>query len=124
MLSEFDAATLPELKQYVARVLALSNWYGREQYEEIELIRYADALYSLLDEMRSRDFIYDFDWMAWGKEADKLAEDAKLVDKADLGTLQRLMTAHSRNEALHDGHLAAMIDSGHLRRVFDRLMAL
>lgn len=124
MTSEFDAATLPELKQFVARVLALDKWYAREQFEEIELIRYADPLYTLLDEMRIRDFIYDFDWINWGKEADKLIDQAELLEKADLATLQRLMTAHSRNESLRDGHLAEMIDNGHLRLLFQRIMAL
>lgn len=124
MTSEFDAATLPELKQFVARVLALDKWYAREQFEEIELIRYADPLYTLLDEMRIRDFIYDFDWISWGKEADKLIDQAELLEKADLATLQRLMTAHSRNESLRDGHLAEMIDNGHLRLLFQRIMAL
>lgn len=124
MLSDFDAATLPELKQYVARVLALNEWYSREQYEEIELIRLADPLYTLLDEMRIRDFIFDFDWISWGKEAERLIDKSELLEKADLITLQRLMTAHSRNESLRDGHLAEMIDSGHLRLLFQRLMAL
>ncbi len=124
MLNDFDAATLPELKQYVARVLALTEWYSREQYEEIELIRLADPLYALLDEMRIRDFIYDFDWISWGKEAEKLIEKPELLEKADLIGLQKLMTAHSRNEALRDGHLAEMIDSGHLRLLFQRLMVL
>lgn len=124
MLSDFDAATLPELKQYVARVLALEVWYSREQFEEIELIRLADPLYALLDEMRIRDFIYDFDWISWGKEAEKLIDKPELLEKADLNTLQRLMTAHSRNESLRDGHLAEMIDSGHLRLLFQRIMTL
>ncbi len=124
MLSDFDAATLSELKQYVARVLALDSWYTREQFEEIEFIRLADDLYALLDEMRVRDFIYDFDWMSWGKEADKYIDKPELLEKADLNTLQRLMTAHSRNESLRDGHLAEMIDNGHLRLLFHRMMAL
>lgn len=124
MLSEFDKSQLPQLKKQLQAVLDLPVWYTREQYEEIELIRYADALYTLLDEMRVRDFIYDFDWMSWGKEADKLIDNPTLLDNASLDSLQRLMTCHSRNESLKDGHLAAMIDQGHLRRLFERLLTL
>lgn len=124
MLSEFDKSQLPQLKKQLQAVLDLPVWYTREQYEEIELIRYADALYTLLDEMRVSDFIYDFDWMSWGKEADKLIDNPALLEKANLDSLQRLMTCHSRNESLKDGHLAAMIDQGHLRRLFERLLTL
>lgn len=124
MLSEFDKSQLPQLKKQLQAVLDLPLWYTREQYEEIELIRYADALYTLLDEMRVSDFIYDFDWMSWGKEADKLIDNPALLEKANLDSLQRLMTCHSRNESLKDGHLAAMIDQGHLRRLFERLLTL
>lgn len=124
MLSEFDKSQLPQLKKLVQQLLATDVWYTREQYEEIELIRYADSLYTLLDEMRVSDFIYDFDWMSWGKEADKLIDQPALLDKAKIEDLQRLMTCHSRNESLKDGHLAEMIDTGHLRRLFERLLTL
>lgn len=124
MMSEFDKKDLPALKPYIVEVLALEKWYTNEQYEEIELVRYADAFYKLLDEMRIRDFIYDFDWMSWRNDANRIVDQPDLLAKADLISLQRLMTAHSRNEALHDGHLAEMIDSGHMRALFQRIMEL
>lgn len=111
------------------RALAVSlkntpTWYSKLQLEELEVFQYHDQLYALLDLMRHTDFIYEFDWMAFGKQADQLVDQPALLEKADLDTLRKLFTAHSRNEALQDGHLAVMIDQGHLQRAVERLIAL
>ena len=74
--------------------------------------------------MRATDFIYEFDWMGYAKQADQLVDKPELLEKADLETLRKLFTAHSRNEALKDGHLAEMIDNGHLQNAVARLVAL
>jgi hypothetical protein len=101
-----------------------SNWYSKLKLEELEVFQYHHQLYALLDLMRQTDFIYEFDWMGFGKQADALIDQPELLETADLATLRKLFTAHSRNESLKDGHLAAMIDVGHLPLAVNRLIAL
>lgn len=120
-LKSSDAGALRALAVNLGRE---SNWYTKLQLEELEVYQYHDLLYKLLDLMRATDFIYEFDWMGFGKQADQLIDKAELLEKADLETLRKLFTAHSRNEALHDGHLAQMINNGHLQKAVARLVEL
>jgi hypothetical protein len=120
-LKSSDAGALRALAVNLGRE---ATWYTKLQLEELEIFQYHDLLYKLLDLMRATNFIYEFDWMDFGKQADQLIDKAELLKQADLETLRKLFTAHSRNEALKDGHLAEMIDSGHLQQVVSRLVAL
>lgn len=120
-LKSSDAGALRALAMNLARE---SVWYTKLQLEELEVYQYHDLLYKLMDLMRATDFIYEFDWMGFGKQADQLIDKAELLEKTDLETLRKLFTAHSRNEALKDGHMAEMIDNGHLQKAVARLVAL
>ena len=59
-----------------------------------------------------------------GHTAEQLIAKPELLAKADLDTLRKLFTAHSRNESLNDGHMAEMIDEGHLKLAVKRLTEL
>lgn len=120
-LKSSDAGALRAL---AVNLIRETSWYTKLQLEELEVHQYHDLLYKLLDLMRATDFIYEFDWMGYGKQADQLVDKPELLEKADLETLRKLFTAHSRNEALKDGHLAEMIDNGHLQKAVARLAAL
>lgn len=120
-LKSSDAGALRALAVNLGRE---STWYTKLQLEELEVYQYHDLLYKMMDLMRSTDFIYDFDWMGFGKQADQLIDKPELLEKADLETMRKLFTAHSRNEALNDGHMADMIDKGHFQKAVARLVAL
>lgn len=112
------------LKKLCASLAEKNSWYEKQQFEELVVFRYDDELYALLETMRNINFIYEFDWMAFGKKADQLIADEQFLAKAELETLRKLFTAHSRNESLYDGHMAGMIDSGHLQLAVKQLHTL
>jgi hypothetical protein len=113
-----------KLRAFAVQLMAKESWYERQQFEELVVFRYDDLLFGMLDAMRNTDFIYEFDWMGFGKQAEQLVAKPELLAVADLETLRKLFTAHSRNESLNDGHLADMIDEGHLKLAVKRLTAL
>lgn len=120
-LKNSDAGALRALAVSLGRE---EVWYTKLQLEELEVFQYHDLLYKLMDLMRATDFIYEFDWMGFGKQADVLIDKPELLEKADFETLRKLFTAHSRNEALKDGHMAEMIDNGHFQKAVACLVAL
>lgn len=124
MTFQLKAADAARLKKHCAALAEKQPWYEKHHFEELLVYRYDDELYALLETMRGMQFICEFDWMAFGKKAEQLIADEALLAKADLETLRKLFTAHSRNESLYDGHMASMIDSGHFQKAVMRLSAL
>ncbi len=65
-----------------------------------------------------------FDWLEWQETAEGyVTHPARLID-ADITTLRRLLLTHVRKERFVSGHLAAMIDCGHILAVLQRLDSL
>jgi O-acetyl-ADP-ribose deacetylase len=62
-----------------------------------------------------------FDWGSWQSEAEKYFKDAGLLKDADLDTLRKLLTLHVRKERFCSGHLAHMIESGHILSILKRI---
>lgn len=113
-----------KLRAMAVQLGSKTSWYEQLQFEEIEVYRYDDLLYEMLELMRATGFIYDFDWLAYGKQAEELVANPEGMTKADYETLRKLFTTHSKNEALENGHLARMIDAGHLQLAVKRLIDL
>lgn len=65
----------------------------------------------------------DFDWMQWG-EGQRYLTDFAALARAPLVDLERLLTVHLRSERLGDGHLQAVLQSGHLAVLLGRLREL
>jgi|GEM_PF-1318733 len=124
MSFSIKSADAGQLRAYAVQLMAKENWYERQQFEELVVFRYDDLLFAMLDLMRSTEIIYEFDWIAFGKQAEQLVAQRELLEKADMETMRKLFTAHSRNESLKDGHMAEMIDEGHLKLAVKRLIAL
>ncbi len=61
-----------------------------------------------------------FRWMEW-EEGRRLAEDPALLATADLETICKLLTAHARSDRFVEGHLYAMVESGHIAAILRRL---
>lgn len=124
MSFQLKAADAVLLKKLCASLADKPIWYEKQQFEELLVFRYDDDIYALLETMRGINFVYEFDWMAFGKKAEQLIADPDLLARADLETLRKLFTAHARNESLFDGHMASMIDSGHFQRAVYQLRTL
>jgi O-acetyl-ADP-ribose deacetylase len=48
-------------------------------------------------------------------------DDPKAIAGADLLTLRKLLTAHVRGDRFTEGHLAAVLEKGHILAILKRL---
>ncbi|MBD2253389.1 hypothetical protein H6G14_19105 [Nostoc parmelioides FACHB-3921] len=82
-----------------------------------EFNRFITALYA-------GNFVISFDWTNWQDEANRFVTNPELLNLADISTIQKLLTSHVRKERFCSGHLAQMIDNGHLLTILQRLQAI
>ncbi len=82
---------------------------------------YSKEVGEFIEILDSEEFVTPFDWSNWQNEAAKFVEQPKLLESAELTILQKLLTTHIRKERFHSGHLAAMIDNGHILAILKRL---
>jgi len=82
---------------------------------------YTNKVDEFIKILYSEEFVTSFNWSAWQKEAAKFIEQPKLLESAELNTLQKLLTTHVRKERFCSGHFAAMIDNGHILAILKRL---
>lgn len=85
---------------------------------------YSAELHEFIAALYRENLIYSFDWPSWQAKAALYTNDPGLVAQADLLVLRKLFTTHVRADRFVDGHIAAMIDSGHILAILKRLQVL
>jgi hypothetical protein len=85
---------------------------------------YSPQVLQFVETLYREGFIVPFDWSAWQDEAARYVTDPSLLDSADLPTLQKLLTTHVRADRFSSGHLAQMIECGHILAVLRRLKTI
>jgi O-acetyl-ADP-ribose deacetylase len=83
-------------------------------FYSIEVNQFISLLYD-------ENFIFPFDWGKWQDEAKQLCLDPHALEKADFDTLQKLLTLHVRKERFCEGHLADVLENGHIAAILRRL---
>jgi hypothetical protein len=71
-----------------------------------------------------RQVVFSFDWPSWQDEAERLFNEPGALAAADLLTLRKLLTTHVRKERFSEGHLAHMLESGHITAILRRLQEI
>lgn len=87
-------------------------------------VTYSQEMLRFLGALGSAGFITPYDWVAWQDEAWRYVRDPDLLKDADLDTLRKLLTLHVRKDRFVEGHLAEMIDLGHIRAILQRLKVI
>lgn len=82
---------------------------------------YSPQVIQFVETLYREGFIIPFDWTAWRDEAARYLADSSLLGSADLFTLQKLLTTHVRADRFSSGHLAQMIECGHILAILRRL---
>jgi hypothetical protein len=67
------------------------------------------------------NFIQEFDWTSWHDEAEKYQKYPDMLGGAELEIIIKLLTTHVRADKFCTGHLAQMLDNGHLLQILHRL---
>ena len=83
-----------------------------------------DGFVPFVEALYGAGLVVEFDWMTWADGAQRYVDDQCLVESADIETIQKLITAHARNDRFCNGHLRGMIMNGHIAAVLTRLAAL
>jgi hypothetical protein len=75
-------------------------------------------------ELYRQDWILSPSWPDWRDEVRKYANAPEEITRADLDTVQRLISAHVRADRIKEGHLLTVFNSGHLTLLIRRLKDL
>jgi hypothetical protein len=65
-----------------------------------------------------------FDWTEWQDSAKEFVDSPKKIERADVATIQKLLTTHSRKDRFCEGHLAAMFENGHIVALLRQLKVI
>ena len=71
--------------------------------------------------LSAQEIIFSFDWPSWQEEAVQYVSDPGAVERADLLTLGKLLTTYVRKDRFVEGHLAHMLEDGHITAVLRQL---
>jgi hypothetical protein len=85
---------------------------------------YSPAVRALVEAVRAGGLLVAFDWREWQREGLRYVEDPRRVATADLDIILRLLTLHVRKDEEADGHLARVLEEGHIVAVLRRLREL
>lgn len=111
---------LPVMEARVA-----GEWQGGDRNEDGSInmpwMSYDERVLAFIKACYQHGWVRPFDWNAWQEQAKRYYDDPLLLAAADLTALQKLLTLHVRKERFHEGHLAGMIESGHLALILRRL---
>ena len=118
---------IDELVGFLPRLTAeefapIREWGGGEKQADGAYImpwpKY-DAIVSRFFEAAGQDCWMDFDYVP--QEAGRMLEDQSLVRRAGIDEIKTMLTYCVRGERFSEGHWAAMIEGGHVRRLLERL---
>jgi O-acetyl-ADP-ribose deacetylase len=82
-----------------------------------EVNQFVAALYK-------EELIVEFNWMDWGQEGEQFIKHPERLQTVGLETIQKLLTAHVRADRFCSGHLAHVIQSGHILAILQRLAVI
>jgi len=81
-------------------------------------LEYRKEVNEFITILHEEEFTTPFDWGNWQDQADF---EPHVLKKANLETLQKLLTIHIRKERFCDGHLATVLENGHIIAILRRL---
>lgn len=82
---------------------------------------YVAEVDQFIQTLYQEEFVIQFAWTDWQQEAEAFIQHPERVQATDLETIQKLLTTHVRAERFSSGHLAQMIQTGHILAILNRL---
>ncbi len=111
-------AVLKFLPVFEQSDFSTGEWVTQEGI--LPYINYSSEVLDFITALSGNGFIQPFTWMNW-EEGRQLVNNPALLQKGDLQTLRKLLTAHVRADRFSEGHLAAMFESGHITMILRRM---
>jgi ADP-ribosyl-[dinitrogen reductase] hydrolase len=96
--------------------------FGRwvEQEGQFPYFSFSPEVDKFIGTLHEQNMIIPFDWGSWSAEAERYQSDPAALEVADLLTLRKLLTAHVRADRFTEGHLAKVLESGHITAILRR----
>lgn len=112
-------AVLRFLPVFEAPGYRFGEWVVREGHmpwyrASAEVNAFVKALYA-------HELLVRFDWMSWQEQAQTYQDDPGALAQADLLTIRKLLTLHVRQDRFVEGHLASVLEGGHVAAILRRL---
>lgn len=90
----------------------------------LEPYRYSEDICRFIKTLYEENFVISFDWLAWQDEAKRFIYNPTSLNLADIYILNKLLTTHVRQERFCSGHLAKIINNGHILAIVKRIAAI
>jgi len=97
-----------------------SPGYKFGEWADAGYFSYSPEVDEWIRTLYEQDFLLPFDWTRW-KEAQRYRSQPGALETADLLTLRKLLTTHVRADRFVEGHLASVLESGHVTAILRRL---
>lgn len=101
------------------------HWEGGDRREDgsitVPWFDYDPGVLAFIRACGSHGWIEPFDWGEWLPEAERYYREPGLLTTAGVETVQKLLTVHVRRDRFVEGHLASIIEEGHIAAVLHRL---
>lgn len=111
---------LPQMESRVA-----GEWQGGEQRPDgsytAQWMSYSAEVLAFIRACGESAWLQPYDWMAWIPEADRYFRAPATLSTAGVETIRKLLTLHVRRDRFYEGHLATVIESGHIAAILRRL---
>jgi hypothetical protein len=115
------------LPQFQDKSFIAGQWHSSRKIgkntSSFPYFEYSDLVSKFIQTLYDEGLIYHFDWSSWNYGI-KLTQNHNLLQKANLLTLRKLITAHIRRERFCEGHLASAFQSGLVIRVLERIQRI
>ena len=85
---------------------------------------YCDDVNAFMQSLYDNGWVVPFDWGEWQGIAEQFVDNPEKLNRADLETIQKLLTTHVRKERFCEGHLDAMFENGHIVDLLHRLKVI
>ena len=123
---ETFTAIRPEAIQKVAAHLPYFSSEAQEYYTfngatVLDAYSYDEGVLSFVEDLYAANFIQAYEWKDWEPQAQTYVDDPGKLAQADLSEFIRLLTFHVRKDRFQSGHLAKVIDNGHIAAVLRAL---
>ena len=94
------------------------------EWDSAGYFAYSPEVDAFVAALYAQDLLLVFDWPSWRAEAQRYLSQPEALETADLTTLRKLLTTHVRADRFSEGHLAGVLQSGHITAILRRLKAI
>jgi hypothetical protein len=111
-------------------ILSFLDTFEAEGFRASELVskasqmpwtNYCDDVNAFTQSLYDNGWVVPFDWGEWQGIAEQFVDNPEKLKRADLETIQKLLTTHVRKDRFCEGHLDAMFKNGHIVDLLHRL---